>query len=244
MRVKGCRVIAISQGVQRQYTGSILVLSACVLPVKYLCTACILPINPKLCALLVPMAQSLPDPSARKLKGKIGNFVYYELNGKSCVRSVPHRVAPPTSAEKENQSRFRAASKFAHSTLTDPEQNARYAEAASRAGSTAYNVAVSDFMHPPVITEVDLTGYTGKAGESIRICAEEKKIGAAAVNLVIVDGAKAVLEEGAATAENDGVTWRYTAQRELPSGQSLWITTTARDQPGNRTSKTLRHVTG
>jgi hypothetical protein len=48
---------------------------------------------------------------------------------------------------KANQNQFRAASKFAHSTLTDPTQNARYSAAAARTGSTAYNVAVSDFMH-------------------------------------------------------------------------------------------------
>jgi len=98
-------------------------------------------------------------------------------------------------------------------------------------------------MHLPVITEVDLTGFTGRAGQFIRIRAEEKKIGAAAVNVVIADRAQAVLEQGAACVDNDGITWWYTAQQDIPPYQSLWITVTAVDQPGRRTGKTLRLVT-
>src|SRR5262245_9417975 len=109
------------------------------------------------------MAKYLPNASASKLKGRIGDLVHYEFNGKPIVRSVPRREIPPTPAEKNNQNRFRAASKFAHSTLTDPTQKARYSASATRTGSTAYNVAVSDFMHPPVITAVDLTDYSGRA---------------------------------------------------------------------------------
>ena len=100
------------------------------------------------------MAKSVPNPSAGKLKGKIGDLVYYQLNGKPCVLSVPRREEPPTPAEMDNQARFRAASKFAHSTLSDPIQRTRYSAAAAKTGSTAYNVAVSDFMHWPVITRL------------------------------------------------------------------------------------------
>jgi hypothetical protein len=190
------------------------------------------------------MAKSVPNPSAGNLKGRIGHLVFYELNGKPCVRSVPHRKEPPTSAEKNNRRRFRAASKYAHSTLSDPKQKARYAEAGAKTGSSAYNVAVSDFMHSPVITEVDLTGYTGRACQSIRIRVEEKLIGATAVTVVIADQSKALLEHGAADVEDGGTMWCYAAQEDIRPDQLLWITVTAEDQPGNRTSKTLRHVTG
>jgi hypothetical protein len=36
----------------------------------------------------------------------------------------------------DNQSRFGAASKYGHSTLTDPKQRARYSEAAAKTGIT------------------------------------------------------------------------------------------------------------
>jgi hypothetical protein len=164
------------------------------------------------------MAKSVPNPSTGNLKGRIGKLVYYELHGKPCVRSVPDRKEPPTSAEKNNQNRFRAASKFAHFTLSDPKQKARYLEAGAKTGSSAYNVAVSDFMHAPVITEVDLTGYTGRAGQSIRILAEERMIGAMAVNVVIADQSKVLLEQGAAKVEDNGLTWSYAAQTGYAAG--------------------------
>lgn len=190
------------------------------------------------------MAKSIPHPSSSNLQGRIGNLVFYQLKGKPCVRSVPHRSGSPTPAEQNNQHRFAAASKFAHFTLTDSTQKERYAKAAAKTRSSAYNVAVSDFMHSPAITEVDLTGYTGRAGQSIRVRAEEKMIGATAVNVVIADRTKALLEQGAARVEDNGVTWVYVAQQDTPPDQCLWITVTAEDQPGNRSSKTLRHVTG
>jgi hypothetical protein len=93
-------------------------------------------------------------------------------------------------------------------------------------------------------TELDLTGYTGRAGQFIRIRAEKKKFGAAAVNVVIADGTEAVLEQGAASAEDDGITWRHAAQQDIAPDRPLWITVTAQDQAGHRTRKTLRHVTG
>ena len=149
-----------------------------------------------------------------------------------------------TKAEKNNQSRFRLASKFAQAALTDPVQKARYEEAAKGTDGSAQNVAVSDFMMFPTLAEIDLTGYTGRAGELIKVRAEEGKVGAVEVTVVIADSAKATLEQGAAVMEKDGKTWIYAAQGELPPDQAVWITVTARDQPGNETTKTLRHTTG
>jgi|SRR5579862_9859202 len=190
------------------------------------------------------MAKSVPNASTGNLKGRIGDLVYYKFHGEPCVRGVPHREDPPTPPEEKNRSRFRAASKFGQSTLTDPEQKARYAAAAARTGSTAYNVAVSDFMHCPVITEVDLTAYTGRAGQIIRMRVEEKKIGAVAVGIRIEDDTRTVvLEEGMATVADDGFTWSYTALKDSPPDRYLWITITAQDQPRNRTAKTVRHMT-
>ena len=44
-----------------------------------------------------------------------------------------------------------------------------------------YEVLVCDFYHAPVVVEVDLSGYTGRAREFIRVRAEEGRIGAAEV---------------------------------------------------------------
>ena len=94
------------------------------------------------------------------------------------------------------------------------------------------------------MTEVDLSRYTGRTGEFIRIRAEEGGIGAAEVRVKIADGAEAVLEAGTASMEIDGVTWCYATQSDLEPDQRLWITVTAIDQPGNKTTKIVRHLSG
>lgn len=184
-----------------------------------------------------------PHPLA-DFDGQLGDLVFYHCKGKPCVRRAPVREKPFTSAEVQSQARFRLASKFAQAVLKDPVQRARYQQAARETGRSAQNLAVSDFLLAPSLAEIDLSGYTGRAGEFIKVVAKEGGIGAAEVKVIIADAAKAVLEEGSAGMENDGLSWAYPAKLDLPPDQPVWITVTAADQPGNRTTRTLRHTTG
>jgi hypothetical protein len=190
------------------------------------------------------MAKRRINPSIGDITGKIGNLVHYTRNGKQLLRERPTRAKPFRPAELHNQDRMRKAQQFAAAVLTVPQQRVRYQQAAQGLDLSAQNVAVSDFFHAPELTEIDLTGYTGQAHEFIRIRAEEGRIGAAEVHVEICMTAKTLLEEGLAARDMDGVTWWYAAQRDLEFNQPLWITVTAKDQPGNRTTKTVRHVSG
>jgi hypothetical protein len=190
------------------------------------------------------MAKRRINPSIGDVTGKIGDLVYYNRNGKALVRRAPMREIPFQLGELTNQARFRMAQTFAKNALTDPSQRARYAKAAAGLDANAQNMAVSDFYHSPTIGEVDLTGYTGRAREFIRIRAEEGKIGAAGVNVRIDGRAAALVEEGTASVELDGVTWWYVSQKDIDPDQPLWITVTAIDQPGNRTTSVVRHISG
>src|SRR5258708_5280506 len=103
----------------------------------------------------ITMARPRTNPAIGPVEGKVGDLVFYCWKGKPCVRRTPHREKPFTSAEVSNQSRFGLASKFAKATLTDPIQRARYEQAARGTDASAQNVAVSDFMHAPALTEID-----------------------------------------------------------------------------------------
>ena len=190
------------------------------------------------------MAKRSPHPLAGDIQGLIGGLVFYRYKGKPCLRRRPVRTHKFSPAERKNQSRFGQASQYAHAVLQDSVQRARYEQAANGTDLSVQNLAVSDFMHFPVIDEVDLTGYTGRTGERIRIRAEEGNLGAASVRVIIADRNKTVQEEGVATLEGPVSWWSYTAWKEFPPDQPVWITVTASDQPGNKTSKTLRHTTG
>lgn len=80
------------------------------------------------------------------------------------------RVFSP--AQREHQARFREASAYAKQAA---QRVPIYAEKAKKTGQPAYNVALADFMHPPEILGIDLSGYTGKAGEVIRIQARDDR---------------------------------------------------------------------
>jgi hypothetical protein len=192
----------------------------------------------------VTMAKRRVNPSVGDITGKVGDLVHYTRKGKPCVRRAPVRKKSFRAGELKNQNRFFHAQEFAAGVLTDDVQRLRYEKAAAGTAASAQNVAVSDFFHAPVITDVDLTRYTGRAGEFIRIGAEEGRIGAAEVQVTIADRAKTVIEKGEATKSNDDVTWWYVSQKDLPPDQLLWITVTAVDQPRNRATKILRHLTG
>ncbi len=190
------------------------------------------------------MAKQQINPSVGEIQGKIGDLVFYTRKGKPCVRRAPRRKKAATAAERKNQGQFGQASKFASAVLADPVARARYDRAAEITGSTAYNLAVGDYYQAPVLAEIDLSHYTGRSGEQISVNARDGAIEAAQVQVKIADMANTVLEKGLAVKGADGFTWGYTAQQDLAANLPLWITITARDQPGNRTQKTLRHTTG
>ena len=48
-------------------------------------------------------------------------------------------------------------------------------------------------MLAPTLVEIGLSGYTGRAGDVIKVVAEEGEIGAAEVQVVIADQAKSIV---------------------------------------------------
>ncbi len=181
---------------------------------------------------------------AGDIEGVIGDLVFYRRKGKPCVRRRPVRTKKFTGPEKKNQGRFAQASKFASAVLDDATHCVRYEQGAKQSGRSAQNLAVSDFLHAPAIVEIDVTGYTGRGGDRLRMRVEEGVVGAAEVKVVITDRAKSTLESGSAAVDPDGLWWTYLAQKDVPADQAIWITVTAVDQPGNKTTKVLRHSTG
>ena len=83
----------------------------------------------------------------------------------------------------------------------------------------AYNVALADFFHPPVIHSVE------QVDASLRIRASDD-VKVARVSVTVFDGDGKVLEKGEAT-QLDQAFWRYDPQHQ---GRLL---VEARDLPGN-----------
>ena len=137
----------------------------------------------------------------RGLSGKLGNQVVIRRlrDGRTIVCNVPdfsHRKL--SKAQKEHHKRFQAASAYAReASRTNPV----YAQLAAGTMKNAYNVALGDWFHAPVIHRVE------RQGNTIRIEATDDAM-VAVVRVMILDEAGKVVEKGEGIrAERDW--WEY-----------------------------------
>ena len=136
-----------------------------------------------------------------------------------------------TPAQKEQHGRFREAALFAKSAIG---KEVIYTVMAAGTARTAFNVAIADWFHPPEIEMIDLSGWTGCPGESIRIRALDDVM-VRRVTVIIADGEDRVIEQGEAAQEEDDSWWVYTTTKAA-TGSSRVIAM-AEDLPGHVTQE-------
>jgi hypothetical protein len=182
------------------------------------------------------MAESKNNVVTHGLSGKVGDILVFRKHGdKTIVASAPSkRTGEPTERQKKQQERFQEATLYGQTALSDPTMKAEY-KAAAQTGQTAFNVAVADYFNAPDIKDVDVSAYTGKAGDLITIKATDD-FRVASVNVAIYNEDGSEVEHGLAVQKNK-VEWVYTATTDNPSLNGDKIVITASDLPGNVTEK-------
>jgi hypothetical protein len=183
------------------------------------------------------MAESKNNVVTHGLSGLVGNLLVFRNHaGKTVVSSKPHmRKGEPSEAQKKQRDRFEEATLYGKSVLSDPALKAAYAAAAPE-GTTAYSVAVGDFLKAPNLKEVDVSKYTGKKGDTIEVKAtDDFKVASVSIAIYNVDGS--LVEQGNAVQQPNKEKWLYTATADntSPSGDKIVIR--AYDLPGNTTEK-------
>jgi len=131
-----------------------------------------------------------------------------------------------TEQQRAQQEKFKEATAYAKTAAQSEEA---YATRAEGTPQSAYNVAVADWFHTPEIGEIDLSEWTGQAGQAIRIKAQDD-VRVTRVTVVITDEQEAVIEQGAAM--NGGGVWWVYMTTAAASGQPRVIAT-AEDLPGH-----------
>jgi hypothetical protein len=176
-------------------------------------------------------------------KGQLGSVVFYPHPFKAglfVMRGKGKRTKAATDAELENQERFRRAQAYAKAAQNDP----RYQAAQKTTHRQAVNIAIANYLNAPVVRDIDLGEYTGAAGQVIRVQADDD-FEVTGILIRILDLAGVLLESGSATRAPEGnTTWNYTAQADIPRGQTVVIEATAIDDPGNRAVRKLDHACG
>jgi len=180
------------------------------------------------------MAKAQMNPVVSRLRGKIGDLVFRQYKDKVVVglRALVDG-SEPTPSQRSQRERFRLATAYGKWVFADPALKAAYAKVAQARGQTTFGLAMADFLKGPAVDGIDLSAYTGRAGQKITVTAHDEDFEVATVAVVIRDGSHAVLEQGAAAQQTDG-SWRYTTTTALAAGQSAVIEATAVDRPGNK----------
>ena len=112
--------------------------------------------------------------------------------------------------------------------------------AAESRGFSASNVAVADFLHPPEIQKIDLSGYKGAIDETIAITAvDDVKVKTVGVMIVNDDGTLVQKGTAGVAAENSNQ-WLYKTKCAAGSS-SLKIVVDVEDLAG-RVAEATEHT--
>lgn len=171
------------------------------------------------------------------IEGKIGEHYFMNRGGKQILVRCPNRGGHVSKgAQKAGQDRFRLAQQYAKEVNLDPQRRAYYTPF-RKGGKTEYNLALADFLKPPVILNVDVSGYRGKAGNELLVTAMDN-IGITRL-LVRIENQQGLLrEEGDAIKTNGLDEWTYQVQydQDWQTGDRVFIT--AYDNAGNQAEAT------
>ncbi|MBI4658529.1 MAG: hypothetical protein HY735_06720 [Verrucomicrobia bacterium] len=81
--------------------------------------------------------------------------------------------------------------------MADPETKTAYMARATAQSRTLFAVLISDFCHSPTVDDIDLSGYSERAGEKIQIRASDD-FEVVQVEVKIKDAAGRLIEAGMA----------------------------------------------
>lgn len=83
------------------------------------------------------------------------------------------RRGRPPPAQVAQRERFRLAQEYARNVLAEPCQRRVYAALAERVKRHPAKLLESDFLTPPVVELIELSGYVGRTGGTIRVIATD-----------------------------------------------------------------------
>jgi len=133
---------------------------------------------------------------------------------------------------RAQQDIIRSASSYAHFS----QNQSLYQNKAVGSALSAYQWALADYFGMPEVEEIDVSGWTGEAGQSIVIRARENLI-VLHVDVMISEGSagNSVLESGEAEqSDTDRSLWIYTTSTAVPQQPGICVDVVAYDLPGNR----------
>ncbi|HEY2349761.1 MAG TPA: hypothetical protein VGH64_12120 [Puia sp.] len=171
----------------------------------------------------------------RGARGNVGKqFVYRKRGDNTIIARMPkiNKDAVPTEKQAQKRDLFADAADYAKGVIASPDLKMEY-EKKLTPGKSAYNLAVRDFLKPPVVKKIDLSNYKGQVGSVIVINAKDD-FRVAQVKVSIHSSTGDLVEEGNAILNPvRRRLWNYTATQNNATLTGSVISATATDLPGN-----------
>ena len=185
------------------------------------------------------MAQSF-NILTQDLRGEVGKTIVFRHRGeKTFVARYPRPRNPElkaTEKQLKHRNKFQEAVLYAKSVLANPTQKALYQadHKVKRKLMTAFNVAIADYLNPPVVRRIDVSNYRGKIGDKIYFIILDA-ISIQSVKVALHQSGGTLIEQGEAIKE--GMLYVYTATANQSSFTGSILTVTVTDLPKNVTEK-------
>ena len=106
------------------------------------------------------MAKAHLNPAFDGISGRSGGIVYRRLRGETIIaRRLESRARAASPAQEAQRQRFAEAIPYAREVLSDPGQRRTNERLARERNRRADNLVAADFLTPPVVEEIDVSGY-------------------------------------------------------------------------------------
>lgn len=180
------------------------------------------------------MAKQRNNMVMRSTQGMVGGQIVFKRRAGRGYVSAPPEVnenRKPTNNQEAAQSKFKRSIQYAAIAVKSPELKTAYQKVALR-GQSAQNVAFKDAYFGPVILGLLTQGYTGGIGNIIVVHAQDNfKVNNVTVS--IRNSNDELIEAGAASMNEDGISWTYTTTQANPNLSGTKIKASAFDIPEN-----------
>lgn len=183
------------------------------------------------------MARTTFNRALTEIRGTIDGLTYrMRPDGKASVYGYQPSTKPPSQTQVAKRQVFAAAQEYARTVLADPLQRKAYQAIAQERKHPTNTLLVANYLNPPANDHVELSGYSGGAGQEIGVIASDD-IAVATVGVEIRGTDDAPLEAGLARSVH-GV-WRYRSTTAVPTATRWRVTITATNRAGHAALLTL-----
>jgi hypothetical protein len=176
------------------------------------------------------MAKSLNNIVMHGASGKLGNQIVFRQGkgGQTIIAVKPAAGRNFNPTQQAHQEAFRNAIAYARSA----KDETIYLTKSQGTTMNAFNAAVADWFNKPEVLEINTENWTGAAGQTIRVKAQDDTQ-VTKVHVQIMDAGGSIFEEGDAV-QADGLWWDYTTATDVEGDLSTaTVKATAQDLPGN-----------